>query len=104
MAKDQKKMVDSITSMDEDFAKWYGKWKISLESFSFTIPCTKTPSGNTASHGSLPGSAPCGSIRNTPSFGAANGIKQQNREKKLYRQQIPDFISGSCCAYNKHYS
>ena len=23
MAKDQKKMVDSITSMDEDFAKWY---------------------------------------------------------------------------------
>ena len=23
MAKDQKKMVDAITSMDEDFAKWY---------------------------------------------------------------------------------
>lgn len=23
MANDQKKMVDSITSMDEDFAKWY---------------------------------------------------------------------------------
>ena len=23
MAKDNKKMVDAITSMDEDFAKWY---------------------------------------------------------------------------------
>lgn len=23
MAKDNKKMVESITSMDEDFAKWY---------------------------------------------------------------------------------
>ena len=23
MAKEQKKMVDDITSMDEDFAKWY---------------------------------------------------------------------------------
>ena len=23
MAKEQKKMVDEITSMDEDFAKWY---------------------------------------------------------------------------------